>query len=138
MKLNFFGFACVSLVHLKNSVIFFRFFSLLLLLIFRFASTNLFSLRSEKKGKPFISFKKTKTVHLRLKNISFRFKKHFFRNISLHISLYIINFSGRISKAAMGAGGRQEQEHNVFRVPRSSLRVWSSSVGCSVAQKGAA
>jgi hypothetical protein len=54
MKQNWIRFAYVSLVHLKNSVLFFRFFSLP---NFRFASINLFSLRSETKGKPFLRFK---------------------------------------------------------------------------------
>jgi hypothetical protein len=63
-KRNWIRFACVSLVYFKKSVPFFRFFSLQ---IFRFASTYLFSLRSETKGKPFFA-----------SNISFRFKKHLF------------------------------------------------------------
>jgi hypothetical protein len=45
-------FACVSLVHFKNSGVYFRFFSLQ---IFRFASTLFFSLGSKKKGKTFFS-----------------------------------------------------------------------------------
>ena len=48
------------------------------------------------------------------------------------ISYYNINFAERNSEAAMGMGG------NIFRVQGSSIRVQRSSVGCSVAQKGAA
>jgi hypothetical protein len=51
-------------------------------------------------------------------------EKHFVSGNFAKFSLYIY-FVGRISEAAMGG-------------PRSSLRVRRSSVGCSVAQKGAA
>ncbi len=48
------------------------------------------------------------------------------------IYLNNINFAERNSEAAMGMGG------NIFRVQGSSIRVQRSSVGCSVAQEGAA
>jgi hypothetical protein len=50
------------------------------------------------------------------------------------ICLYNINFAERNSEAAMGRGGGIY----VFRVHGSSIRVQRSSVGCSVARKGAA
>jgi hypothetical protein len=49
--------------------------------------------------------------------------------IFAEFSLYIINFAGRISEAAMDRG------HYFFRMPSSSFRVRRSSVGCRVAQK---
>ncbi len=48
----------------------------------------------------------------------------FFRGVFL----YIINFAGRISEAAMGGAG----DIIFFRVPSSLFRVRRSSVGCSV------
>ncbi len=42
-------FTCVSLFHYKISLLFFRFFSLIFAQIFRFASLEYFSLRSETK-----------------------------------------------------------------------------------------
>jgi hypothetical protein len=48
------------------------------------------------------------------------------------LSLQIINFAVRISKA--GSGG----VHYIFRMLRNSFRVRRSSVGCSVAQNRAA
>jgi hypothetical protein len=45
------------------------------------------------------------TFSLPFNKVIFAFKKHFFHNILLHISLYIINIAGRISEAAMEGGG---------------------------------
>jgi hypothetical protein len=49
------------------------------------------------------------------------------------IYLYNINFAERNSEAAMRRGGG-----DIFRVHGCSIRVQRSSVGCSVARKGAA
>jgi hypothetical protein len=64
MKRNWIRFACVLLVHLKNSGLFFRFFSLQ---NFCFTSTLLFSLWSETKGKTFFRFKRNKNRSLLLR-----------------------------------------------------------------------
>jgi hypothetical protein len=102
MKRNLIRLANVSLVHLKNSVIFFRFFLLLFFYFFASLQQSYFQFEAKRRENLFIASKETRTVHFRFKNILFRFKKHFFRNTLLHIFLYIINFAGRISKAAMG------------------------------------
>ncbi len=52
----------------------------------------------------------------------------FFRGVFI----YIINFAGRISEAAMGGAGRGAGDIIFFRVPSSLFRVRRSSVGCSV------
>jgi hypothetical protein len=126
-----------SLVHLKNSVIFFRFFLLLFLLLFCIASTNYFSSRRN-EGKPFLLLQKKQKPFTFASNIfSFASKNTCFA--LFRFTFLCISFISPEGSAKLRwGGGGQEREHNVFRVPRSSLRVWSSSVGCSVAQKGAA
>jgi hypothetical protein len=52
--------------------------------------------------------------------------------------LHNINFAERNNEAAMEGGGGVRGEEYIFRVQRSSIRVQGSSVGCTVAQKGAA
>jgi hypothetical protein len=106
----------------KKTVLCFSSFCFFFFYFFASLQQSYFQFETKRRENLFIASKETRTVHVRFKIILFRFKKHFFRISLLHIFLYIINFAGRISKAAMGG---QEQEHYVFRVPRSSLRVRS-------------